>query len=331
VRERVMGRLGWRVGEVGYGMWGIAGGSGGFVDADLAAAPGCLDLAVELGCTFFDTAASYGRGVSELLLGRTLRAAARSTPDRRLWTATKVPPKNGEWPPRPGDELADVFPPEHVLEWTRRSLDNIGVDRIDLLQFHVWEDRWAADPSWQRVVSRLKEDGLIGGFGLSVNRWEPANCLAALDTGLVDAVQVIYNVFDQAPEDQLFGRCQADGIAVVVRVPYDEGSLTGTLTRDSCWPEGDFRNTYFGPENLGPTVDRVEALAKLVPAGMTLPELALRFVLHHPAVSVVIPGMRTPTHVRANLAASDAPPLDPGLVEELRAHRWDRTPAAWSG
>jgi aryl-alcohol dehydrogenase-like predicted oxidoreductase len=331
VRERVMGRLGWRVGEVGYGMWGIAGGSGGFVDADLASAPDCLDLAVSLGCTFFDTAASYGRGVSELLLGRTLRAAERSTPDHRLWTATKVPPRNREWPPRPGDELAEVFPPEHVLEWTRRSLDNIGVDRIDLLQFHVWEDRWADDPSWQRVVTRLKEDGLIGGFGLSVNRWEPTNCLAALDTGLVDAVQVIYNVFDQAPEDELFPRCQADGVAVIVRVPYDEGSLTGTLTADSRWPEGDFRATYFGPENLGPTVDRVEALQKIVPDGMALPELALRFVLHHPAVSVVIPGMRTPAHVRSNLAQSDAPALDSELIDQLRGHRWDRRPAAWSG
>jgi aryl-alcohol dehydrogenase-like predicted oxidoreductase len=331
VRERVMGRLGWRVGEVGYGMWGIAGGSGGFVDADLAAAPDCLELAADLGCTFYDTAASYGRGVSELLLGRLLRTTARSAPDRRLWTATKVPPRNQQWPPRPGDTLEDVFPPEHVLDWTRRSLDSLGVDRIDLLQFHVWEDRWAADPSWQRVVEQLKTDGTIGGFGLSVNRWEPANCLAALDTGLVDAVQVIYNVFDQAPEDELFPRCQADGIAVVARVPYDEGSLTGTLRRDSRWPDGDFRTTYFGPENLGPTVERVEALEKVVPAGMTLPELALRFVLHHPAVSVVIPGMRTPEHVRANLAAGDAPPLDPGLVDELRAHRWDRTPTAWSG
>jgi aryl-alcohol dehydrogenase-like predicted oxidoreductase len=327
----VMGRLGWRVGDVGYGMWGIAGGSGGFVDADLEAAPACLDLAVELGCTFFDTAASYGRGVSELLLGRTLRTAARSTPDRRLWTATKVPPANREWPPRPGDTLADVFPPAHVRDWTRRSLDNLGVEKIDLLQFHVWEDRWAADPSWQRVVAELEDEGLIGGFGLSVNRWEPANCLAAIDTGLVDAVQVIYNVFDQAPEDELFGRCQADGIAVIARVPYDEGSLTGMLTRDSRWPDGDFRNTYFGPENLGPTVDRVAALEKVLPDGMTLPELALRFVLHHPAVSVVIPGMRSLGHVRSNLAASDAPPLEDGLLDELRAHRWDRTPTAWSG
>jgi aryl-alcohol dehydrogenase-like predicted oxidoreductase len=327
VRERVMGRLGWSVGEVGYGMWGIAGGSGGFVDADLEAAPGCLDLAVELGCTFFDTAASYGRGVSELLLGRTLRAH----PGTRLYTATKVPPLDREWPPRPGTALAEVFPPDHVRDWTRRSLLNLGADRIDLLQFHVWEDRWAAEESWQRVVEELKAEGLIGGFGLSVNRWEPTNCLAALDTGLVDAVQVIYNVFDQAPEDELFGRCQADGIAVIARVPYDEGSLTGSLTTDSSWPDGDFRNTYFGPENLPETVDRVEALRAVVPAGMTLAELALRFVLHHPAVSVVIPGMRSPGHVRANLAAGEADPLPADLIDELRKHRWDRTPAAWSG
>lgn len=327
MRERVMGRLGWSAGEVGYGMWGIAGGSGGFVDADLAAAPDCLDLAASLGCTFFDSASSYGRGVSELLLGRTVRSNA----DRRVWTATKVAPLDQEWPPRPDSTLAEVFPPEHVRDQVRRSLLNIGVDRIDLLQFHVWEDRWAADPSWQRMVTELKDEGLIGGFGLSVNRWEPTNCFAALDTGLVDAVQVIYNIFDQAPEDELFGRCQAENIAVLARVPYDEGSLTGSLTRDSSWPDGDFRNTYFGPENLGPTVDRVEALQKVVPDGMTLPELALRFVLQHPAVSVVIPGMRSPAHVRANLAAGDAPPLDPGLVAELRAHRWDRTPTAWSG
>ena len=331
MHERVMGRLGWRVGDVGYGMWGIAGGSGGFVDADLTVAPDCLDLAVDLGGTFFDTAASYGRGVSELLLGRLLRTTARRHPDRRVWTATKVPPKDQEWPPLPDSTLADVFPADHIRDWTRRSLDALGVDRIDLLQFHVWEDRWAADPSWQQVVAELKDEGLIGGFGLSVNRWEPANCLAAIDTGLVDAVQVIYNVFDQAPEDELFPRCQADGIAVIARVPYDEGSLTGMLSRDSRFGEGDFRNTYFGPENLGPTVDRVEALQKVVPDGMTLPELALRFVLHHPAVSVVIPGMRSPGHVRSNLAASDAPPLPDALVEELRAHRWDRTPTAWSG
>ena len=334
MQQRVMGRLGRSVGDVGYGMWGIAGGSGGFVDADLAAAPGCLDEAVALGCTFFDTAASYGRGVSELMLGRVLRTAARTgarAGAQPLFAATKVPPRNREWPPRPGDALADVFPPEHVRDWTRRSLDNLGVDRIDLLQFHVWEDRWAADPSWQRTVTELKEEGLIGGFGLSVNRWEPANCLAALDTGLVDAVQVIYNVFDQAPEDELLPRCQADGIAGHRPGAVRRGQPGRRPEEGQHLADGDFRTTYFGPANLGPTVERVEALRAVLPAGMTLPELALRFVLHHPAVTVVIPGMRSLGHVRSNLAASDAPPLDAGLVEELRGHRWDRTPTAWSG
>lgn len=331
MRERVMGRLGWSVGEVGYGMWGIAGGSGGFVDADLEAAPGCLDEAVELGCTFFDTAASYGRGVSELMLGRLLRTARRTAPDRRLYVATKVPPANREWPPRPGDTLADAYPAQHVRDWTRRSLDNLGVDRIDLLQFHTWDDRWAAEDGWAEVVSELKAEGLIGGFGLSVNRWEPTNCLAAMDTGLVDAVQVIYNVFDQAPEDELFPRALRDGIAVIARVPYDEGSLAGAVAADSTWPDGDFRNSYFGPENLGPTVGRVEALRTALPPGTALAEVALRFVLHHPAVSTVIPGMRSLGHVRSNLGVSDLPPLDAELVEQLRTHRWDRTPTAWSG
>jgi aryl-alcohol dehydrogenase-like predicted oxidoreductase len=324
MRQRSMGRLGWTVGEIGYGMWGIGGGPGGFTGWDYDVAPTALDLAVEQGCTFFDTAWVYGRGVSEELLG----GLRRRRPDAPLRLATKVPPLNREWPPRPQDTLADVFPAEHVLEYTKRSLDNLGVDRIDLLQFHVWEDRWAADPSWQRVVERLKAEGLIDGFGISVNRWEPTNCFAALDTGLVDAVQVIYNVFDQAPEDELFPRAQAEDIAIIARVPFDEGSLTGTLTADTVFPPEDWRAVYFGPENLGPTVERVEALRALVPEGSTLPELALRFILHHPAVSTVIPGMRRPEHVRANLAVHE--PLSAELLDALRAHRWDRTPTAWS-
>jgi aryl-alcohol dehydrogenase-like predicted oxidoreductase len=326
MRYRTMGRLGWQVSEVGYGMWGIGGGPGGFTGWDYDVAPGCLDQAVEMGCTFFDTAWIYGRGVSEQLLGRLLRDHA----DRRLYVATKVPPMNREWPPRPGDRLEDVFPTGHVREYVEKSLENLGVDRIDLLQFHVWEDRWAAEESWQEVVSALKDEGLIEGFGLSVNRWEPANCLKAIDSGLIDVIQVIYNIFDQAPEDELFARAERDGIGVIARVPFDEGGLTGTLTKDTQFPEEDWRAIYFGPENLGPTVERAEALSPLVPEGATLPELSLRFILEHPAVSTVIPGMRRPQHVRANLGVSDGARLDAGLVDALRAHRWDREPTAWS-
>ncbi|MFG3708002.1 aldo/keto reductase [Micromonospora sp. NPDC047670] len=326
MRYRRMGRLGWQVSEVGYGMWGIGGGPGGFTGWDYDTAPACLDEAVERGCNFFDTAWVYGRGVSERLLG----ALVRRHPDRRLYLATKIPPKNREWPPGPQDTLDDVFPVDHIREYTHRSLENLGVDRIDLLQFHVWEDRWAADGRWQEAVAGLKKEGVVDGVGISVNRWEPTNCHAALDTGLIDVIQVIYNIFDQAPEDELLPRAQRDDIGIIARVPFDEGTLTGTLTADSTWPEEDWRSTYFGPENLLPSVERAERLAADVPPGMTMPELALRFILHHPAVSTVIPGMRRVEHVRANLAVSDGAPLAAGLLERLRAHRWDRKPTWWS-
>ena len=327
MRYRTLGRLGWEISEVGYGMWGIAGGPGGFTGADYDTAPECLDLAVELGCNFFDTAQAYGRGISEQMLGALL---ARHS-GRRLYVATKIPPKNMEWPPGRDDTLDDVFPPEYLRESTYKSLENIGISRIDLLQLHVWEDRWAKDERWQEALSELKREGVIDAFGISVNRWEPANCLAALDTGLVDVIQVIYNIFDQAPEDELFPRTQRDGIGVIARVPFDEGTLTGTITADSRWPEGDWRNTYFGPENLGPSVEHVAGLTADLAGRMPLPELALRFILANPAVSTVIPGMRTPGHVRANLGVSEATALDAGLLGDLRRHRWDRAPAWWSG
>jgi aryl-alcohol dehydrogenase-like predicted oxidoreductase len=201
---------------------------------------------------------------------------------------------------------------------------------VDLLQFHVWEDDWAGDEGWQAVVEDLRRQGLIRAVGVSINRWEPWNALRTLRTGRIDAVQVIYNLFDQAPEDELFPLCRELNVAVIARVPFDEGSLTGTLTKDSRWPEGDWRNIYFTPENLIPTLERVEALRPLVPAGMTLPEMALRFILSNPDVSTVIPGMRKPENVRRNMAASDAGPLPGDLLGRLRAHRWDRKPARWS-
>lgn len=327
MRYRKMGNLGWEVSEIGYGMWGIAGGPGGFTGADYDTAPGCLDQAVEAGCNFFDTAAVYGRGISERMLGALLRRHTGT----RLYIATKIGPKNWEWPPGPGDTLDEVFPPDYIRESAYQSLENLGTDRIDLLQLHVWEDRWAADERWQRALAALRDEGVIGAVGISVNRWEPANCLAAIDTGLVDVIQVIYNIFDQAPEDELLPRAQRDGIGIIARVPFDEGTLTGAITADSSWPEGDWRNTYFCAENLGPSAARAQRLTEAVAGRMPLPELALRFILEHPAVSTVIPGMRTPGHVRANLAASDGRPLDAGLLAELRRHRWDRVPAWWSG
>jgi aryl-alcohol dehydrogenase-like predicted oxidoreductase len=327
MRYRTLGRLGWEVSEVGYGMWGIAGGPGGFTGADYATAPECLDLAVERGCNFFDTAYAYGRGISEQMLG----ALLRRHPDRKLYVATKVPPKNMAWPPGRDDTLDEVFPAAHIREYAYKSLENLGVSQIDLLQLHVWEDRWAKDERWQQALHDLKREGVIAAAGISVNRWEPANCLAAIDTGLIDVVQVIYNIFDQAPEDELFPRAQRDGIGVIARVPFDEGTLAGVVSLSSRWPDGDWRNTYFGPENLEPSVSHLRDLVDDVGDRLPLPELALRFILASPAVSTVIPGMRTTGHVVGNLAVSDGRPLDDALLSLLRRHRWDREPAWWSG
>jgi aryl-alcohol dehydrogenase-like predicted oxidoreductase len=316
MRYRTFGRTGWQVSEVGYGMWGMGGWTGTDDDESLAS----LDRAIELGCNFFDTAWIYGEGHSERLLGQTLRRH----PGRRLYTATKIPPRNMQWPAKSAYALEDVFPADHILEYTERSLENIGVSTVDLQQFHVWSDGWATDERWHRAVSNLKEQGMVGAFGISVNRWQPENVLRALETDLIDAVQVAYNVLDQNPEDVLFPACQARNVAVIARVPFDEGSLTGTLTADSRWPDGDFRNVYFSAGNLSATLPRVERLRKVVPPGMSLPEMALRHILQHPAVSTVIPGMRTVRHVEQNLSASEGPPLPDEVMAELGRHRWNR-------
>ena len=317
---RTFGRTGWQVSEIGYGMWGMAGWTGSDDQESLQA----LERAIALGCNFFDTAWAYGQGKSETLLGEALRAH-RGTTAR---VATKIPPKNMKWPGKAEYAVQDVYPASHIREYTEKSLGFLGMQTIDLQQFHVWSDAWAADEGWQRAVDDLKREGLVRAFGISVNRWEATNVLAALKTGLIDSVQVVYNIFDQAAEDELFPYCQAHDIAVIARVPFDEGSLTGTLTPASGWPDGDWRNLYFNPEHLSATLDRVDRLAPLVPEGMDLPELALRFILEHPAVSTTIPGMRRPRHVERNLAASDAARLPPRLGDALKSHRWDRGPNA---
>lgn len=319
---RRFGRTGWSVSEIGYGMWGMGSWAGSDDDESLQS----LQLALDLGCNFFDTAWAYGAGRSERLLGELVRA----NPQRRIHTATKVPPLNQTWPSRREFALADVFPASHIREYTERSLAGLGLPHVDLLQFHVWEDAWADDDDWQRAVDDLRRERLVHAVGISINRWEPWNALRTIRTGLIDSVQVIYNIFDQAPEDELFPLCRELDVAVIARVPFDEGSLTGSLTTQSQWPAGDFRNIYFGDENLGPTIERVKALEEDLPRGMTLPELALRFILSNPDVSVVIPGMRRAAHVRNNIGTSDAGALPPAVLDQLRAHRWEREPTEWS-
>lgn len=319
---RRFGRTGWQVSEIGYGMWGMAEWKGSVDDESIES----LERAVELGCNFFDTAWAYGSGHSEKLLGRVLR----NHPDKKLYTATKIPPKNRKWPSRRSYALDEVFPPDHIEEYVGLSLGNAGVERFDLIQFHVWEDQWVEDDRWVKAIERLRQQGKIDAVGISINRWEPWNGVRTVRSGLIDSVQVIYNIFDQNPEDELFPACREMDVAVIARVPFDEGTLTGKLTRDSKWPEGDWRNTYFVPENLHSSLDHVDALRPLLPPGMTMSEMALRFILSNPDVSTTIPGMRKLEHVEANISASDQGPLESTLVERLRAHRWERQPTEWS-
>lgn len=322
MQTRSFGRLGWPVSEIGYGMWGLAGWTG----SDEEEVRQALQRAVELGINFFDTAWAYGEGKSEQMLGELVRA----NPDKKLWTASKIPAKNFKWPARAEYTLDETYPPDHIRRYTEWSLENLGLASLDLMQFHVWHDNWAQDERWQREVQKLREEGLVRAWGISINRWEPGNAIEALKTGLIDAVQVIYNLFDQNPEDELLPFCQEHGIAVIARVPFDEGSLTGMLTPDTTFPEGDWRSRYFTKENLIPTLERVERVKADLPQGMTLPELALRFILQNPTVSTVIPGMRRVRHVEANVAVSDGKRLPEKLMQRLKAHRWVRQPTPWS-
>jgi len=310
------------VSEIGYGMWGMAGWSGSEDQESLDS----LQLSLDLGCNFFDSAWAYGNGKSEMMLGQVVRR----NPNKKIYTATKIPPKNFIWPSKRGFSLDDCFPPEHIEQYVNSSLENSGLPSFDLMQFHVWEDAWISDDRWVNKMADLREQGLFQAIGISINRWEPWNGIKTVQSGFIDAVQVIYNIFDQNPEDELFPACEENDVAIIARVPFDEGTLTGTLTKESTWPKSDWRSTYFVPENLNSSVDHAESLKSLIPNGMTMPEMALRFILNNPSVSTIIPGMRKPEHVKQNLACSDAGPLPVELHSRLKPHRWDRSPTRWS-
>jgi len=322
MKYRTFGRTGWQVSEIGYGMWGM----GGWTGSDDTESFESLQRAADLGCNFFDTAYVYGNGRSENLLGELVR----SNPDKHLYTATKVPPKNMQYPTLPEFTLEECYPPDHIEEFLQKSLQNAGLESFDLLQLHTWNDDWADDDSWSDMLDSLKSQGLIRAAGISINRWEPWNGVKAVRSGKIDSVQVIYNIFDQNPEDQLFPACEEMNVAVIARVPFDEGTLTGTMTKETTFPEDDWRSRYFATENLIPSVERADALKPLIPEGSSMPDMALRFILGNSHVSTIIPGMRQLANVENNIAASDRGRLEPALQQKLQGHRWVRKPAPWS-
>jgi aryl-alcohol dehydrogenase-like predicted oxidoreductase len=318
VRYRRLGQTGLEVSELGYGAWGIGKAQWGGADDEESLRS--LRRAIERGVNFIDTALAYGDGHSEQLVGRAVRASAEP-----VHVATKVPPKNGEWPARRGVPVTDAFPGRWIAECAERSLRNLGLERIDVLQLHVWSDEWVGQADWLETIERLKSEGKIGAFGVSINDHEPANALRLLDTGVVDTFQVIYNIFDQSPEDELFPAVEAAGVGVIARVPFDEGALTGAITPETTFAGDDFRDEYFAGARKEEVWRRVEAITGELDVPITrLPELALRFCLSHPAVSTVIAGMRSLRNVDANVDAAEKGPLSERELESLRTHRWVR-------
>jgi aryl-alcohol dehydrogenase-like predicted oxidoreductase len=318
VNRRKLGRTGIEVSEIGYGAWGI--GKTMWLGADDDESLRALNRAIDLGLTLIDTALGYGNGHSEQLVGRVVRERPEE-----IVVATKIPPKNGIWPAPDGIDPEEAFPADHVRRCTERSLSNLGLDTIDVQQFHVWSDEWVGRGTWLDAVEELKREGKIRAFGVSINDHQPANALKLIESGAVDTVQVIYNVFDQSPEDELLDACASHGVGVLARVPFDEGSLTGTIGPDTEFPEGDFRNSYFRDDRKAQVAERVQAI--LDDLGISrdeLPELALRYILSQPAVSAAIPGMRSVRNVERNCAVGDGRGLPDEQVAALRRHRWDR-------
>jgi len=315
---RRLGRTGLEVSEVGYGAWGI--GKDAWLGAEDNESLRALNRAIDLGLNFIDTALSYGEGHSERLVGQVVREW-----DETVYVATKIPPKNRIWPAPSGLHPDEVFPKEYVRECTETSLRNLGLEAIDVQQFHVWSDEWVGWGDWLEAVEGLKSEGKIRFFGVSINDHQPANAVRLIETGVVDTVQVIYNVFDQSPEDELFPACQEHGVGVIVRVPFDEGALTGRITPEITFDEGDFRNHYFRGNRKEQVYERVRAIVSEL--GVTedeVAEVALRCVLSHPAVSTVIPGMRSVRNVERNMAVADGKGLPGDQAQRLKAHRWDR-------
>jgi aryl-alcohol dehydrogenase-like predicted oxidoreductase len=321
MKYRTLGRTGIEVSEIGYGAWGIGGVQ--WTGGDDEEAKRALNLAIDQGLNFIDTALAYGDGHSERLVGEVARSRKE-----RIYIATKVPPKNREWPAR-NVPLRDVFPRDYIIKCTEQSLRNLGVETIDIQQFHVWRDEWIEEGEWIEALTKLREQGKVRYFGLSLNDYQPWNAIKALRQGHMDTVQVIYNIFEQAPEDELYPVCQELNIGVIARVPFDEGGLTGAITPITTFPEGDFRDWFFRGDRKRKVYERVEKLKGLLgEEAPSLPDLALRFTLSHDAVSTVIPGMRSAKHVTANISCPDGRKLSAETLAKLKAFAWDRT-GAW--
>ena len=323
MKKRPLGATGYRVSELGYGAWGLGGEM--WLGSDDRQGSDALRAALDQGVTFFDTALAYGGGHSEELIGNVLKAELK---DGRALVATKIPPGNQEWPADGNKPVSAVFPARHITKSTERSLRNLGVEAIPVQQLHVWHDNWLADSKWtesREAMVRLTKEGKVLHWGISINDHAPETALKALTDPLFETALVIYNIYDRTPERALWALAKQKPLGIIVRVPFDEGALTGRIRADTVFPPGDWREGYFAGDRRAEAGRRADALAKLLGDGVeTLPELALRFCLSRAEVSTVIPGMRRAEHVRSNVAAAAKGALSPAMLSQLKAHAWDK-------
>jgi aryl-alcohol dehydrogenase-like predicted oxidoreductase len=329
MQYRKLGKTNFHISEVGFGTWQIADDPNMWVGADPVESMRCLHKFVENGGNFIDTAWVYGWDdakpdihPSEQLIGKFLKESGNK---ENIYVATKIAPKNMLWPARIGKPISEVFPHDHIVKSVEDSLRSLGVDNLDLVQFHVWLDDFAHESEWKETIQKLTKEGKVKFWGISINDYQPSNCLQTLDTGLIATIQTIFNIFHQKPTEKLFPYVRKHDIGIIARVPLDEGGLTGTITMDTEFPEGDLRKYYFKGERRKELVKRLEALKTLLGSeAKTLPELALRYILSFDEVSTVIPGMRHVKNVEANVSLSDGRKLSPSLLEELKSYSWER-------
>jgi aryl-alcohol dehydrogenase-like predicted oxidoreductase len=323
MKTRPLGNTGYRVSEVGFGGWGLGADMWRGVDDNEGRK--ALREAVDQGITFFDTALVYGSGHSERVIGEVLKDDIRAG---RVIVATKVPPMNSQWPAKPTYPLNMVFPARHIASSTEQSLKNLRMEALHVQQLHVWNDVWLSDPEWRQSldqIAKLKQDGKVLHWGISINDHAPETALKALTDPIFETAQVIYNIYDRSPEKQLFALAKQKPLGIIVRVPFDEGALTGQIKASTVFPAGDWRAEYFAGDRKAEAEQRGKALAGVLNEQVqSLPELALRFCLSTPEVSTVIPGMRRPAHVRQNATASAKGGLPAGMISQLKSHAWDK-------
>jgi len=312
MQYRLLGKSGIQISEIGFGAWGI----GGWGARDDAEATRALRRAYELGVTFYDTALAYGNGHSEGLIGKAFK-----TERHKIVIASKIPPKTSRWPVKPNEPIRETFPADWVIECTEKSLKNLGTDYLDVIQLHAWTDAYCQHTEWLEAFQHLNEQGKIRAFGVSVNDWDAYGGVGLAQAGLVDSIQVIYNIFEQRPAEALLPAALTSQTGIIVRVPFEEGLLTGTLKPGYQFAEGDWRANWLTPERLVEAAPSVKALEQfLAPDRPTLPSLALKFCLSHPAVSTIIPGMRRVANVEANTSSSDGVLLDEATLRKLKEH-----------